>query len=234
MLINIRDAAELLCVSTKTIYRWIASGSLPHVKVGNQYRFSRGELLAWAASFGRTVRPDSIQEPEAADEPLPTLQDALKEGGIFYRIHGSNPQEVIEEIVSAMNVPPGVERTYLSAALRARETLASTAIGEGVAVPHMRHPLPHMAHASLTLAFLAAPVEWMAIDKTPVNVVFVQISPTLRSHLHLLSHLSFVLKDRRWCRLLKNEASRKEIMKGLARAEKRLAHQPIGSASSAV
>ena len=222
MLISVKDAAELLNVSTKTIYRWIAASEIPFIRAGSQYRFSRADLLAWATQYGRMPRPESIHEPDISESNLPSLEEALKDGGIFYRIGGALPEEVIEEVVSVMNVPAGVDREYLYKALSAREKLASTGVGEGVAIPHMRHPLPNADRASLTLAFLSQPVDWNAIDSIPINVVFVLVCPTMRSHLHLLSHLSFVLRDKRWRNLLKKQSARSELLLGIADAERRL------------
>ncbi|HOD84676.1 MAG TPA: helix-turn-helix domain-containing protein, partial [Phycisphaerae bacterium] len=45
MRLRVRDAAELLNVSEKTIYRWIAQKLLPVHRVNEQYRFNRAELL---------------------------------------------------------------------------------------------------------------------------------------------------------------------------------------------
>ena len=44
MQLNVRDAAELLFVSEKTIYRWVKQNELPAYKINGQYRFSRAEL----------------------------------------------------------------------------------------------------------------------------------------------------------------------------------------------
>jgi len=50
MQLTVRDAAKLLAVSEKTIYRWINQGSLPAYRVNEQYRFNRAELLEWATA----------------------------------------------------------------------------------------------------------------------------------------------------------------------------------------
>jgi PTS system nitrogen regulatory IIA component len=226
MLMSVREAAEVLNVSTKTIYRWISAGTVPYVRAGSQYRFSRAELLAWAGSSGRPVGTAVLEEPEALEETVPTVFEALRDGGIFYRLSGSTPEEVLQEAATIVNVPPGVDRRYLLECLAAREGLASTGVGKGVAIPHPRHPLPHLTHVLLSLCFLEKPIDWKAIDSVPVYAVFLLLCPTTRSHLHFVSHLAFVLRDRKVRELLERQASRRDILSGIREAQQRLFAEP--------
>jgi len=219
VLLTVKNAARLLGVSDKTIYRWVSAARIPHTRVGDQYRFSRAELLAWATSAGRRISPHTMTEPESADAPLPTLAQALAEGGIYYRVGGTTPTEVIREIAKAIRMPAGIDRDYVRDALTARESLASTAAGNGIAIPHIRHPLHELDKPHLALCFLARDVDWKAMDMVPTRIVFVLFSPTTRSHLHLLSRLTFAIRDPEWLSLLKGEALREEILDGLMRAE---------------
>ncbi len=222
MLLDVREAADILKVSTKTIYRWLSAKKIPHVRAGNQYRFSRAELLAWAGSSGKTVEPTAVHESEALETYLPSVHEALRDGGIFYRVSGSTTEEVFREAASILNVPPGVDRKYLLECLTAREGLASTGVGEGVAIPHPRHPLPHLTRCLLSLCFLEKPIDWKAVDSVPVHAVFLLLCPTTRSHLHLMSHLAFVLREPGVRELLRSEASRRDILSGIGEAEKLL------------
>ena len=58
----IRDAAALLNVSEKTVYRWIEQGELPAYRVDDQYRINRAELLEWATSRKLHVSPEIFAE----------------------------------------------------------------------------------------------------------------------------------------------------------------------------
>ena len=89
MKLTVRDAAHLLSVSEKTIYRWIKQGVLPAYQISDQYRFNRAELLEWATSRKINVSPEIFSEPEGGDTPPPSLIEALKSGGIHYRIAGA-------------------------------------------------------------------------------------------------------------------------------------------------
>ncbi|MBE0502021.1 MAG: PTS sugar transporter subunit IIA, partial [Desulfuromonadales bacterium] len=190
MNISVKDAARLLTVSEKTIYRWIKQEIIPVYRVSEQYRFNRSELLDWATSRRVNIAPEVFQEPESDEQPLPSLSEALEAGGIFYRLEGKDREEVLTDMVNHLRLPDEVDRNYLFQVLLARERLASTAVGQGIAIPHPRNPvLLYVTKPTVTLSFLEKPVDYFALDQEPVRILFTLISPTVRAHLHLLSKL---------------------------------------------
>lgn len=46
-LLDVRQAAELLCVKPKTIYAWVSRKQMPYRKLNSLVRFHRGELIEW-------------------------------------------------------------------------------------------------------------------------------------------------------------------------------------------
>ena len=218
MELTVKSSARLLRVSEKTVYRWISAGKIPYHRVGNQYRFDRNELATWAAESGRPLDATQVHESEPADE-LPALSEALCAGGIYYRVDARTPLAAIEEITSIMRFPDASVRGGLTEALGARERLASTGIGKGVAIAHMRYALEDLSNSQVTLAFPEAPIDWSAVDGEPVSIIFVPLCNSMRAHLHVLSQLNYVLNHTRWRKLLDRRASRKEILEGLAAVE---------------
>ncbi|HEX9873760.1 MAG TPA: PTS sugar transporter subunit IIA, partial [Deferrimonas sp.] len=170
-----------------------------------------------------SMSPEILQEPETEASPLPLLSDALEAGGIIYRLEGRTRDEALGNIVAQLRLPDEVDRDYLLQVLIARERLASTAVGGGIAFPHPRNPvLLHVTRPTVTLSFLEKPIDFHALDGKPVLILFTLITPTLRSHLHLLSTLGFVLKDRGFRKMLEEEGSREEIFRALRRSENSL------------
>jgi PTS system nitrogen regulatory IIA component len=223
MNLSVKDAARLLKVSEKTIYRWIGQEVIPTYRLHEQYRFNRAELLEWATARRMGVAPEAFQEPETAAMPLPSLTDALSEGGIIYRLEGNNRDEALGNVVAHLRLPDEVDRAYLLQVLIAREGLASTGIGDGIAIPHPRNPvLLHVSRPAVTLGFLENPIDFHSLDGQPVRILFTLVTPTLRSHLHLLSLLGFVLKDRGFRKVLEGQGSREEIFRELRRIEETL------------
>ena len=69
MQIDVKEAARLLDISEKTIYRWIRRGILPAYRVNAQYRFNRAELLEWATARRINVSPEIFAAEEGARHP---------------------------------------------------------------------------------------------------------------------------------------------------------------------
>jgi PTS system nitrogen regulatory IIA component len=227
MQLTVRDAARLLNVSEKSVYRWIKEGVIPAYQINDQYRFNRAELLEWATSRKIAVSPEIFAEPEGSDTQPPTLSEALRVGGVYYRMGGHDKATVLHAIVDTMKLPEEVDREFLYKVLLAREALGSTGIGDGIAIPHVRNPIVlHLSRPMVTLSFLDHPVDFGALDGQPVSTLFTFISPTVRAHLHLLSRLGFVLQNPDFKKAITRQAARDEILETLARVEATIAAPP--------
>jgi PTS system nitrogen regulatory IIA component len=224
MKLSVKDAAQLLNVPEKSIYRWIKQGAIPAYQINDQYRFNRAELLEWATSRKMSVSPEIFAEPQAGEPPAPLLSDALRIGGVHYRIGGNEKSSVLRAIVDTIKSPEEVDREFLYQVLLAREALGSTGIGDGIAIPHVRNPIVlHLSRPIVTLCFLEKPVDFGALDGQPVSALFTLISPTIRSHLHLLSRLGFALRDPGFKDAVIRQLASDEIFQALRRVEARTA-----------
>jgi nitrogen PTS system EIIA component len=218
MQIDVKEAARVLNVSEKTIYRWIKKGDLPAYRINDLYRFNRAELLEWATARHIGVSPEIFTDPKSDEGSLPGLEDAIRAGGIHYRVTGATKTDVLAAIVDLMRLPDEVDRQFLYDVLVARESLGSTGFGDGVAIPHVRNPIVlHIPRPMITLCFLETPVEFGSIDGKPVSVLFTMVSSTVRAHLHLLSRLTFGLRLAPLRDAVKAQASR-EVLLSAARA----------------
>jgi PTS system nitrogen regulatory IIA component len=226
MELNIREAANLLNVTSDTLHQWIRTRGLPAHRVNEQYRFNQSQLLEWATAEGLPLSCQLFQKPHgaASSSRLPMLTQALERGGIVYDLPGKDMRMVLGECVHRLPLPQGIDRTFLLRMLLARERLGSTGIGEGIAVPHVRNPIVlRVAHPIVSLAFLHQPVDFHAIDGRPVSVLFSLITPTVRTHLALLSRLASLLQDAAVRQLLNQRASREAILARFSQAEALLA-----------
>ena len=224
MQLTVRDAAKLLNLSEKTIYRMAKEGKLPAYRINEQFRFNGTELLEWATQRKTTrkinISPEVFQEVESNGHPLPMLAQALEAGGIFHRVGGNDRASVLRAIVDKMRLPEDVDREFLYGILLAREALGTTGVGDGIAIPHVRNPIVlGVAAPTITLCFLETPVDFGALDQRKVHTLFTLVSPTVRAHLHLLSRLAFVLRDAGFKSLLSRQAPGQEILDAVRRAE---------------
>ncbi len=223
MTLTVKDVARLLTVSEKTVYRWITQGALPAYQVHEQYRFNRAEILEWATSRKIPISPEIFAEPESSGVPMPSLYDALQNGGVHYRVVGADKWAVLKNVVQLLQLPEEVDREFLYRVLVAREELSSTGIGEGIAIPHVRNPVVlHIAKPMITLYFLEKPIDFGAIDGQPVYALFMLISPTVRAHLHLISRLAWSLRDPAFSAAIRRQGLREEILDAARKVEETL------------
>ena len=227
MQLSVKDAAAFLNVSDETIYKWIKQDEIPSHTMNEQVRFNRSELLEWATARNIQVSPDLFTGDQANKVGQPTLSDALKAGGVAYRVGGVDQPSVLRAVVDVMKLPEAVDREFLYQVLLARESLGSTGVGDGIAIPHVRNPVVlHVSKPTVTLCFLENPIDFHAIDDKPVNTLFTLISPTVRTHLHLLSRLGFVLRNPDVKKALKRQASCDDLMKMIVAAESTIQADP--------
>jgi PTS system nitrogen regulatory IIA component len=223
MQLSIRDLTKLLNVAEGTVSRWIKQRRLPAQQVAGQYRVNRTELLEWATANQVRVSLELFDNLEADAESVPSLAEALEIGGIHYGLQDTNKDRALRALVEVLPLPAGVDRELLLRLFLAREASASTAIGNGIAIPHVRNPIVlHVARPVVTLAFLSQPVDFGALDGKPVHVLFSIISPTNRSHLQLLSRLSFALHDVKLRETVARQAPREEILQEVRGVEARM------------
>lgn len=220
MQLTIRDLTKLLNTTETMVSRWIKQRGLPAQHVGGQYRVNRTELLEWATANNIKVSLELFDHLEIEEEPVPSLSSALEAGGIHYQVRDTNKEQALRAIIQLLPLPEGTDRELLLRLFLAREVSASTAFGDGIAIPHVRNPIVlHVATPTITLAFLERPVDFGAMDGKPVQILFTIISPTTRSHLQLLARLSFALHDGRFREVIKRQPAPEVIHQEVNRIE---------------
>lgn len=219
MNLTVRDAAKLLQVSERAVYRWIREKTIPFHRVNDHYRFHRAELLEWATSLGIRVGSREFAAPVANGARVPLFADSLQTGGVHFHVPGDDRASVLRAVVDRIPIDP-TDRDLIYDFLLAREALGSTGVGEGIAIPHVRNPIVlHVERPSITLCFLEKSVDFDAIDGKPVHTVFSVVSPTIRGHLFLLSRIAAALHDAGFRAAVLQRASEKQILGEARRLE---------------
>lgn len=221
MQLTVRDVTRYFNVTESTVTRWIKQRGLPAQRAGGgQYRFHRAELLEWATAQRIKVAAELFDDLESDAEPIPTLSEALEAGGICYDLPDTSKERALRVLVDKLPLPAEMDRELLFQLFLAREATAPTAIGDGIAIPHVRNPIVlHVPRPAITLCFLQKPVDFGALDRQPVHVLFSLISPTTRVHLQLLSRLSFALHDASFKDVVVRHGPREEILRESRRLE---------------
>ena len=85
-------------------------------------------------------------------------------------------------------------REGVLAALRARESVLSTGVGDGVAIPHAKTPL--VDDLIMAAGVSERPIEYDALDGRPVRLFFLLLGPEAAAgaHVRALGRISRVLR----------------------------------------
>lgn len=220
MMLEQNEAAQALNVDEKTVVRWIKKDNLPAEQMYGNYQINPVDLLEWATERGIKVNPALYKMHDADNLPLPSLGQALEAGGIHCGVLGTDKETVLRNVVTQLNLPPELDPGFILQVLLAREALGTTAVGDGIAIPHVRNPiLVQLAVPKVSLSYLAEPLDFGALDGKPVQILFTIISPTIKMHLHLLSKLAFCLRDPRLRRILGSACNPHAILSAVREIE---------------
>lgn len=111
-----------------------------------------------------------------------TLADLFADGRVFV-LRAADKQAALDELSRRAAEALDLRPVDVAAALGSREALGSTGVGSGIAVPHAR--LDSVVSPSGFFARLERAVDWGAIDRRPVDLVFLLLSPVERDSDHL-------------------------------------------------
>src|SRR5262249_30087674 len=145
----------------------------------------------------RSVNPRGIVE-SAGRAPAADgiLCEALNAGGLLTGVRGADKASVFRYVVDNLPLHDGADREGLLQMLLAREKAGSTAVGNGIAIPHSRYPvvLP-VGRPLLTVCYLDQPVSFGTGALGQVNSLFVLVTPTIAVHLQLLARVAALVQD---------------------------------------
>lgn len=213
MELTFKDVVNIFTVSEETVNSWIEKGGMPCIKANEQYRFNYIELLDWAIENKIRLTSGILNLKDPASFNREILYPALNSGNIYYDIPGNNREEVLKSIVELLPLSQKLNRKSLWQMLIAREKMMSTAIGNGIAIPHVRNPVVlQIERPSVTLCFLKKPVDFKALDGKPIFILFILLSTSVKKHLAILSRLAFCLQNEKLQKNLQERASREQIL----------------------
>ncbi|HTA21397.1 MAG TPA: PTS sugar transporter subunit IIA, partial [Polyangia bacterium] len=122
--------------------------------------------------------------------------DFLKLPAIIADLRATTKAAALAELATQMaGLEPGVDAEQLRRVLEERELLASTAIGDGIAIPHGK--LDSIGQLAGVLGRSKAGLEFDSIDGRPTHLVFMLVAPVSSTGVHLkaLARLSRLFRD---------------------------------------
>jgi PTS system nitrogen regulatory IIA component len=125
------------------------------------------------------------------------ITDILVPERVLPELSGQAKNEILHELARVLDGSvPGAGPERIAEVLRERERLNSTAIGDGIAIPHGR--MGQVGRVVAGFARSSAGVDFDSVDRQPTHLFFVLIAPDDAAAMHLkaLARISRLLKDK--------------------------------------
>lgn len=135
------------------------------------------------------------------------ITQLIHRGGIFKNVEGNSPKEVYSKISKMIDLPDGMTSEQVYNALCAREEVLSTAVGNGIALPHARAPImKNEKDQRICVVYLKNPIDMKAPDERSVFVMFILLTHNSQIHLKILSSLAGLFRSAQFRKALEEQA----------------------------
>ena len=144
------------------------------------------------------------------------IADFFNANSVCSDLKGKTKSDIIAELVGILIESGGIEKKHkkhIVDVLMARETLGSTAMGQGIAIPHAKSE--HVKKLIGCLGISKTGINFDSLDGEPAYIFFLLIAPldSAGPHLKALSRISRLLKDRYFRESLRSVKDDKSIYK---------------------
>ena len=190
-ILTIEEVAKYLRVSERTVYDWAQKGEIPAGKIGTVWRFKRSEIEKWV-----NERLSSGARPEET-ATLVRVRNILSPDRIVFIAHSTKHDALTELATNLATAPQIKNEKELVSGILEREDLMSTAVGRGIAIPHVR--LSSVTDLVMSVGICKNDIiDFQPVDDVPVRLL-IMIAAAHNQHtyyLQTLSYFSSKLKDK--------------------------------------
>jgi excisionase family DNA binding protein len=233
-LMTIKKLADYLSVNDRTVLKLVSDGTLPGVKVGNQWRFRKAMIDTWLDDQMLGVTPRYLDTPglDGAPRRMLELTSCFQPDHVIPELTARTRNTVIEELAGLANRLGLVrDKTWFVGALIERENVMPSGMGNGIAFLHtLRRNPEQITRPFMVLGRSHEGVDFDALDGKPTHLFFVlglKFDELFLPWLHKLSQM--FLRDET-VRAVLDAPDAEAIFDAVAQAERSLEPEPrVGS-----
>ncbi|MFH1645008.1 MAG: PTS sugar transporter subunit IIA [Candidatus Omnitrophota bacterium] len=223
-----QELSKYLKLNEKTILKMAQSGELPGFKLANQWRFYLSSVDEYLQDkIIKSSYRDFSQFVGYAE--LMPLSRLVESQAIILDLQSDSKDGVLYELSKAAK-ESGIVRLQdeLFRLLRKRESMLSTAIGNGVAIPHPRNPSDELfIRPSVVIGRSIEGVDFSSPDRMRTHLFFMTCAPDVVLHLKLLSKVAKLLDDKKVIKKFLNAKSEDDFIKILLKREREYLSIPV-------
>ena len=181
-ILTLEEVAKYLRVSERTIYDCAQKGEIPAGKIRTAWRFKKSEIDKWVN--------ERLVSTSLHPQITPVNAESILSPHRVIFMNYSSKRDALLALAENLAATPQVKnRKELSMEILQREELMSTAIGCGIAIPHVR--LSSITDLVVSVGVSRANiVDFQPLDDEPVRLVFM-IAAAHNQHAYYLQTLSW-------------------------------------------
>ena len=124
------------------------------------------------------------------------IKDMLSDKSFLVNFEASSKKNVLDELSKLAEKDIKIDSRILLEVLTKREKLGSTAVGNGIAIPHANSP--DIDKPKVFVALLSNSLDFNANDDQPVDIIFLLLAPdnSGSEHLQALALVSRLLRNK--------------------------------------
>lgn len=148
------------------------------------------------------------------------ISELLKKDAIITDLTSETKDATLSELTEALIVAhPKVDHAKVVRVLIERETLGSTGIGDGIAIPHGK--LSDLDEMLIAFGRSKNGIDFDSMDGKPAHIFFLLLAPegSINSHLKALARISKILKDQEIRSRLLNAENAEDIIQSIREGE---------------
>lgn len=225
---DMEQLAAYLQRDVREVGKLASRGHLPGHKVGGEWRFARAEINHWI----ETQLPSYTETQLTAVEKIggrtadgaPLIANLLSEASVAVPLPATTKASVLRELVLLAEQSWQIyDVDAVRDAIRAREEMASTALPNGVAIPHPRRPLPQaLGESVLAYGRTSTGIAFGAPLGGLTDIFFLVCCRDDGTHLRVLARLTRILMRPGFLDELRNAETANETWELLVNAEQEL------------
>jgi PTS system nitrogen regulatory IIA component len=141
----------------------------------------------------------------------------------WYLLDPNNIRICLQILVQALSFSEKLDRNVLLDALLSREEMMSTAIGNGIAIPHVRlFDSMSLQEDIVVVAYLFEPVDWVAPDEKPVHTLFFVLASDETRHLQILAEIAQLASDEDFVEFLRTMPAKEALIERIQQLEEKV------------
>ncbi len=222
-ILTIRQLAEYLMVSEKTVYRMLDRNELPAVRVGAQWRFRKQDIDAWLSEEVRRVEYEGKRLAMEESSQI-AIAPLLDRENIWLSLRPASRDALFAFVVENASLDEHVDRERLLRSIREREAICSTAVLESAAFPHPADPLLfRFSRKRVLLAVLREPLDFLDPHGHQPRIVATILARSVQGQLLAFSRAIKLFAGEALVERLVKAKNEDEVIRLVAKAEKALA-----------